>query len=162
MLYLEIIIRQKNLYMCNTYWIYFIKKKLKFSFVKPQIKVFDGSTDKALSGFDWELWKDGVCVEGPSYWHYAVRYCAYGFASMRSALGTDFGMSERFEGFKKTGYFPITMTGPAGYMLAFSDCKMKVKRSYLPPMFWLATRYGNPDFSESEHDLLQNMPVLRK
>ena len=40
------------------------EKKLKFSFVKPQIKVFDGSTDKALSGFDWELWKDGVCVEG--------------------------------------------------------------------------------------------------
>ena len=113
------------------------------------------SMPKAMVAFD----PDGVCVEGPSYWHYAVRYCAYGFASMRSALGTDFGMSERFEGFKKTGYFPITMTGPAGYMLAFSDCKMKVKRSYLPPMFWLATRYGNPDFSESEHDLLQNMPA---
>ena len=113
------------------------------------------SMPKAMVAFD----PDGVCVEGPSYWHYAVRYCAYGFASMRSAMGTDFGMSERFEGFKKTGYFPITMTGPAGYMLAFSDCKMKVKRSYLPPMFWLATRYGNPDFSESEHDLLQNKPA---
>ncbi len=113
------------------------------------------SMPRAMVAFD----PDGVCVEGPSYWHYAVRYCAYGFASMRSALGTDFGMSERFEGFRKTGYFPITMTGPAGYMLAFSDCHMKVRRSYLPPMFWLAARYGNPDFSESEHDLLQNMPA---
>lgn len=113
------------------------------------------SMPRAMVAFD----PDGVCVEGPSYWHYAVRYCAYGFASMRSALGTDFGMSDRFEGFRKTGYFPITMTGPAGYMLAFSDCRMKVRRSYLPPMFWLAERFGNPDFSESEHDLLQHMPA---
>lgn len=109
----------------------------------------------AMTAFD----PDGVCVEGPSYWHYAVRYCAYGFASMKSALGTDFGMSEKFEGFKKTGYFPITMTGPIGYELAFSDCHMKVKRSYLAPMFWLATRYDNPDFSESEHNLLEDKPA---
>ena len=113
------------------------------------------SMPRAMTAFD----PDGVCVEGPSYWHYAVRYCAYGFASMRSALGTDFGMSERFEGFRKTGYFPITMTGPAEYMLAFSDCRMKVRRACLPPMFWLATRYDNPDFSESEHDLLRHMPA---
>lgn len=113
------------------------------------------SLPRAMVAFD----PAGVCVEGPSYWHYAVRYCAYGFASMRSALGTDFGMSEQFAGFRQTGYFPITMTGPAGYMLAFSDCHMKVRRSYLPPMFWLATRYDNPDFSESEHDLLQRMPA---
>lgn len=104
----------------------------------------------AMPSFD----PDGVCVEGPSYWHYAVRYCAYGCASMMSALGTDFGVSEDYPGFHKTGYFPIVMTGPAGYMLAFSDCKMKVKRSYLPPMFWLAKRFSNPDFSESEHNLL--------
>lgn len=109
----------------------------------------------AMPAFD----PDGVCVEGPSYWHYAVRYCAYGCSAMMTALGTDFNVSGAYEGFRKTGYFPITMTGPANYMLAFSDCHMKVERSYLPPMFWLATRFSNPDFSESEHKLLESRPA---
>lgn len=110
---------------------------------------------KAMEAFDPE----GVCVEGPGYWHYAVRYCTYGFASMLSAMNTDFGLSTVCPGFAQTGYFPIVTTGPTNLMLSYSDCAMRSPRKPLPPMMWLAGHFSDPAFSESEHDVLLRYPA---
>ncbi len=95
---------------------------------------------------------DGAWPEGPSYWGYATSYAVFGLAALRSALGTDFGLSE-IEGLSKTGYFPILTTGPTGYYLNFADSREHNKRRSIPCLFWLSRHYNNNFFSDSEHEM---------
>ncbi len=101
---------------------------------------------------------DGVWSEGPAYWHYATRYTAYGIAALRSALGTDFGLSEK-PGLRETAWFPLLTTGPTGLLLNFADCAENSARMPMPTLFWLARTYDLPAVATLEHARLEEEPA---
>ena len=84
---------------------------------------------------------DGGWPEGPGYWHYATRYTVNLLAALKSATGTDFGFAT-YEGFRRTGRFPLHMTGPTEKLFNFADCGLGPIRA--PEMFWLARRFESP------------------
>jgi len=96
---------------------------------------------------------DGAWMEGPSYWHYATSYTAYGLAALDTALGGDFGLS-KITGLSETGLFPIYMTGPTGLLLNFADSGERSSRRPMPCLFWLAQTYGKTLFADAEHAVL--------
>jgi hypothetical protein len=63
---------------------------------------------------------DGAWPEGPGYWGYATHYVLLAAYSLRSALGTDFGIMEQL-GLRTTGYFPHTLMGPSGEVFNYAD-----------------------------------------
>ncbi len=98
---------------------------------------------------------DGAWGEGPSYWHYATRYTCYALSALRTALGTDFGLSEA-PGLRDTARFPIQTTGPTGLRFNFADSGDRSRRGPMPCMFWLARRFEMPEVAASEHALLED------
>lgn len=105
----------------------------------------------AMAGFA----PDGGWVEAPMYWGYTVRYCAFGFAAMESALGTAFGL-DLVPGFERTGGFPIAMTGPTGLYFNWGDCSAMAGPS--PALFWLARRFRQPLYAWAEYQLAGDGP----
>jgi len=100
---------------------------------------------------------DGAWPEGPSYWYYATRYTVYALAALDSALGRDFGLSER-PGLAKAGFFPLYATGPTGRLLNFADAGERSRRAPMPCMLWLAGRYGRPSLAADEWAVLKTQP----
>lgn len=94
------------------------------------------SIQSGLSEFE----ADGSYAEGIGYWDYATRYATAYFAGLKTAVGTDFGLS-RSNGFPETGTFPIYMTGPK-YAFNFGDAGSGMLRP--PQLFWMANEFGNP------------------
>ncbi|MHA6480357.1 CBM96 family carbohydrate-binding protein [Paenibacillus sp. strain BS8-2] len=88
---------------------------------------------------------DGAWNEGPGYWSYSTIYLTYLFASMESALGTDFGLSNS-PGFSETASFPLYMAGPDGQFFNLGDGPSSVE-SY-PQLFWMADRFSKPEYAE--------------
>ena len=97
---------------------------------------------------------DGAWPEGPSYWHYATVYTAYGLWALETALGTDFGLG-RFPGMAQTGEFPVYTTGPTGYYLNFADAGERGRRRPMACLFWLARAYDSPFLAAAEHAALR-------
>ena len=85
---------------------------------------------------------DGTYPEGPSYWNYGTTLNVTLIAMLESALGTDFGLSQR-PGFLKTGEFPLHMTGATGRYYNFSDCGSGT--GFSPAMVWFAGRTHRPE-----------------
>ena len=88
---------------------------------------------------------NGGYREGPMYWKYGTRYNIYYIAALESALGTDFGL-HKAEGFSETGFFTIHMLGPSGKTFNFADAPDRVIAD--PGLFWLAERFGHPEYAE--------------
>ncbi|MDY7108059.1 MAG: heparinase II/III family protein [Planctomycetota bacterium] len=84
---------------------------------------------------------DGAWAEGPGYWNYATSYNVVHLAALQSALGTDFDFS-RYEGFDRTGDFPIYLTAPTGKTFNFADGGARAIRA--PQLFRLAERFNRP------------------
>jgi hypothetical protein len=93
---------------------------------------------------------DGAWGEGAGYWSYATRYTAYGLTALKTALGTDFGLSGA-EGLSQAGYAPIYLTGPTGMYLNYADVGQRSRRRAMPCMFWLAEAFKNPEYAWAEH-----------
>ena len=105
---------------------------------------------------------DGAWMEGPNYWHYATSYTIFMCAALDSAVGRNFGIDQT-PGLDKSGYFTIYTAGPTGQFLCFADAgkphfneqrKEPFTRTPMACLFWLARKYGNPDFSDAEYDIL--------
>ncbi|NUM54631.1 MAG: heparinase II/III family protein [Candidatus Hydrogenedentes bacterium] len=107
------------------------------------------SMPRALRAYD----PDGAWTEGPSYWHYATRYTAYGLCALQTALGTDFGLSD-MPGLRATGHFPWYTTGPAGLFLNYADSGERATHKPMPCMFWLARHFRDAAIADAEHALL--------
>jgi hypothetical protein len=84
---------------------------------------------------------DGAWNEGPGYWAYATTYNVVMLASLTSALGSDFGLSNS-QGFDQTGLFPLYMAGPTGRTFNFADSGDRV--GWAPCLFWLGARFNQP------------------
>jgi hypothetical protein len=94
---------------------------------------------------------DGAFVEGPTYWWYAM---AFGvtpvLASLETALGTDFGMSN-IEGFSKTGLFFVNMGGANTACFNYADADLKpIIAARSAELFWLANKYNQPELTEMQ------------
>ncbi|MEA2715216.1 MAG: hypothetical protein QOG91_244 [Candidatus Parcubacteria bacterium] len=89
----------------------------------------------------------GGTREGPSYWNYGTDYNVIFMAALKTALGSDFGLSS-MDGFKDTGQFPIYMTGPFG--LAYNYADASEYRIHAPQLLWLAGNYSQPEFMKFE------------
>ncbi|MEE4310425.1 MAG: DUF4962 domain-containing protein [candidate division KSB1 bacterium] len=103
----------------------------------------------ALATYDPE----GAWPEGPAYWNYATRYTAYALSALESALGHDFGLSQR-EGLSRAAYFPMLACGPTGKYLCFADAGNGAIRKPMGVMFWMAGKYELPFIAHLEHEML--------
>ncbi len=92
---------------------------------------------------------DGGWPEGVSYWEYATEYTGYLLTGMRSALGTDFGLSD-VDGLSQTGEVPIHLTGPTGQRYNWADDGEPRYGPAVPFMFWLADRFGREAYRTYE------------
>jgi hypothetical protein len=90
------------------------------------------------------LGPDGGTTEGPSYWDYGLSYATIFLASLQSATGGDFNLSQT-PGLATAGYFPVYLKGPTGSAFNFSDGSEPAWG--IPGMFWLAKRYGHKAFA---------------
>ena len=88
-----------------------------------------------------EFAPDGAWKEGPGYWNYATSYNVVFLAGLKTALGTDFGLSQ-IGAFKETGLFPIFLTGPLGRTFNYADGGDSA--IFAPQMFWLAREFNQP------------------
>jgi len=98
---------------------------------------------------------DGAWEGGPHYWEYSAWYSALTIDAMVTALGRDFGLSER-PGLDRAGLFPIHCVGPAGLYFNFADADV----SALPQasLFWLGRRYGLQECIKENHRRLTQHP----
>lgn len=87
---------------------------------------------------------DGAGTEGVTYWAYGSVYNVVLLASLESALGTDFGLSQ-VGALGPSGYYQIYMCGADRLSFNFADCGLT--RMSEPQHFWLARRYNVPIFS---------------
>ncbi len=86
---------------------------------------------------------DGAYMEGPSYWSYATDHAVKMFAALKSALGTDFGLSS-LPGLSATGLFFMHSKGPVNQFFNFADSPERPSTSSL---FWLSKRFNKPALS---------------
>jgi len=84
---------------------------------------------------------DGAWVEGPAYWGYATKYTVAAFASLQSALGTDFGLSN-MAGLAETGRFRLHSAGPNRLFFNYADAAEGAGDE--PSLFWLGRQYADP------------------
>lgn len=84
---------------------------------------------------------DGAWNEGPGYWNYATRYTARPIAALKTALGTDFGLSD-VPGLSKAGLYAAHIVGPSG--LAFNYADGGSSWGGAPELWWFAKRYDQP------------------
>ena len=90
---------------------------------------------------------DGGWAEGPGYWHYATSYTVYLLAALDTALGNDFGLSDR-PGLAHAGDFRIHCVGPLDRTFNYADAADRA--GHAPEMFWLARRYQEPRYAWHE------------
>ncbi|MFI7063157.1 DNRLRE domain-containing protein [Kribbella sp. NPDC050124] len=87
----------------------------------------------------------GGYAESPVYWTYGTEYLVQYLAALKTAVGTDFGLSG-LPGLSITGDFPIHVTGATGDVFNFGDGGTDLFGTptsgwYLPSMMWMGTRY---------------------
>jgi hypothetical protein len=94
---------------------------------------------------------DGTWDEGPGYWTYATEYAAYLLASLKTALGHEYGLGD-LPGVWQTGLFRLyaegsaAASGEAGLLFNFSDSPEEHSGSW--SMRWLALRYDRPVYNQ--------------
>jgi hypothetical protein len=96
---------------------------------------------------------DGAYPEGPGYWRYGTTYNVIALAALRSALGTDFGLSKQ-PGFLESSTYYLHMTGPTGLFFNYSDCGSRGGVS--AAMYWFARERGDTSLLWRERELLRS------
>ena len=91
---------------------------------------------------------DGAYPEGPMYWSYGTGYHVVLAAALESLTGSAQGLDE-FTGFAESAEYINAMTAPSGEYFNYADCA--ARRRLQAQMFWMADRYGRPDWLT--HDL---------
>ena len=96
---------------------------------------------------------DGAGTEGVTYWAYATRYNTAFMAGLASALGTDFGLSNR-DAYGISGDYQLYMSGAS--RMAFNFCDCGLARLSTPQHFWIGRRYKLPRASWFRYTELQH------
>lgn len=86
---------------------------------------------------------DGSWYEGPNYWLLAYEFFALGFTSYKTALGTDFGLTNAI-GFENGGSFVIGASAPVG-VFNLSVCAPYLNNC--PEIYYLANEFNNSTYT---------------
>jgi hypothetical protein len=101
---------------------------------------------------------DGVYTEGPSYWNYGTSYNVLLIDALDTALGDDFGLSQK-AGFKESAGFRLLVVGPDGDFFSYSDCGHR--EGLTPCLYWFARKFEQPAIAwftrESETDIIEHL-----
>ncbi len=100
---------------------------------------------------------DGGWPEGPGYWHYATQYTVYLLAGLKTALGTDMGLSNS-PGFPVTGMFRIHFASPTGLTFNFADAGSRAGSA--AEMFWMAQEFDKPLYAWHQRQYLRRTEAL--
>ena len=92
----------------------------------------------------------GAYPEGPGYWTYGTTYNVLLLATLDSALGTDFGLSEK-NGFAKSCDYFLHVTGPTGLFFNYPDSGSRP--SITPAVYWFAKKYNNPSLAWNQQKI---------
>ena len=94
---------------------------------------------------DWQetYMPDGACTDGTGYWEFAMSYMVFGFDSMATALGTDYGMMSS-PGMERTFTWLSQMMGPAGAFNYDSNSSAFVNS---PEFFWYGAKMNRPELT---------------
>ncbi len=84
---------------------------------------------------------DGVYPEGFGYWEYGTWYEVMLIESLRTAIGTSFGLEE-CPGFLESAKFMNFMVTPTGSTFNFSDCS-NPSNMVNPLLYWFALETGD-------------------
>ncbi len=103
-----------------------------------------------------EFAPDGGWSEGPGYWSYATTYNVEHLAALQTALGSEFGFTD-FPGFSRTGEFPLFISAPSGRTFNYADGHESP--IHAPQLFWLASRFRQPDFAAFEASAASPSPL---
>jgi len=95
---------------------------------------------------------DGGWPEGPMYWNYATYYTVSMISALESALQSSFGLPD-WPGFSNTGSYRVQSIGPLGLVFNYGDAEPEARIS--PELFWLARRFQQPYWAETERQLLR-------
>ncbi|MGI6165786.1 MAG: heparinase II/III domain-containing protein [Limnochordia bacterium] len=90
-----------------------------------------------LDGFE------GAWDEGLHYWNYSMEYLVAYLATLNTAFGTDYGLTDRI-GVEEAGTYPIYISGPTG--LAFHYGDGTIREPNLPVMYWFGERFNRPEY----------------
>ncbi|MBQ4515591.1 MAG: discoidin domain-containing protein [Clostridia bacterium] len=82
---------------------------------------------------------DGAWVEGPGYWRYAYQYFSYTISSLKTALGTNYGLTKS-PGLHKGAYF---MTGVNGAVANFDLANTEYTALDTPQLMWLSHEFDD-------------------
>lgn len=94
---------------------------------------------------------DGAWHEGPTYWKYAYEYFSFGFESLKTALGTDYGLGNA-PGIKNGPYYIIGSTGPTGtFNISDADCA----HLNCHELMWAAKYYNDPGLGKYRINYMQ-------
>jgi len=96
---------------------------------------------------------DGAYPEGPGYWKYGTVYHVLLVDALRSAIGTDFGLTTA--AFLKSSDYYRQMTGPTGLFFNYSDCGQK--SGIAPAMYWFAATRRDPSLLHRERTALHEL-----
>ncbi len=99
---------------------------------------FEDTYEAVRNFYDEE---DGTYSEGVSYWSYATRFLAFFSASMMTAIGTDFGLTD-WNGVRRSPYFLFALSSPDFIGFNFGDASASSITG--PLLSWVAGRYDDP------------------
>lgn len=83
---------------------------------------------------------DGAWKEGPGYWRYSYQYFSMAFDSLRTALGTDYGLTKS-PGLHNGAYFMVGMTGSVAN-LDLANSEYDALSS--PQLMWVSKQFNDP------------------
>lgn len=114
------------------------------------------SAANCLPYYITEFEPDGQSEEGLMYWAYGLMYTTMGFEAMQRNLGTTYGFSQT-KGMKKTGWFPIMISGPVQGINVGDDPLPKGRTN---SMFWFAKYYSDSALAKQQLNLcIENQRV---
>ena len=95
---------------------------------------------------------DGAYPEGPSYWDYGTTFNVMLIAALESALGSDFGLSQRKAFLPSSDYY-LHVIGPTGQFFNYSDCGPRGEIA--PAMYWFAAKRNKSSLLWRERETLK-------
>jgi hypothetical protein len=94
---------------------------------------------------------DGASEEGMSYWSYGLSNTMLAFESMKRVLSTTYGLAEQ-PGFRKTGWFPYYVSGPAGTVSIGDDYTYNGKANRMLSYFWFSKYFNDANLARGHYD----------
>ena len=103
-----------------------------------------------LPGSLSEYAPDGIYPEGPTYWGYGTSYTVVAANTLKTALGSDFGISQS-PGFMESPNFVLQATAPSGESFNFADCGTTNRGRVAVLMTWFASKTDDDLYLDREY-----------